>query len=242
VHPARIEEVVGKCQKELDRQILKDGTAAAKSVAVVGLAPELLKLLGALKYRTSFSQNVLAHSVEMAEMADMIGREIGANVRIARTAALLHDIGKAVTHEVEGAHHHIGAEIAERYGIEPAIVHAIKAHHDDVEATTPEALVVRVVDTISASRPGARGNTLENFAQRMTELETIALSFPGIDKAYALSAGRELRVIVRPDKITDYDALKLARTIARKIETTLHYPGIIRVNVIRETRAVEIAK
>lgn len=242
VHPARIEEVVAKCHKELDRQILKAGEAAAKSVSVVGLPQELLKLLGALNYRTSFSQNVLAHSVEMARMADMIAREIGANIRIARTAALLHDIGKAVTHEVEGAHHHIGAEIAERYGMEPAIVHAIKAHHDDVEATTPEALVVRVVDTISASRPGARGNTLENYAQRMTELETIALSFPGIDKAYAVSAGRELRVIVRPEKIDDYGAMKLARKIARKIETTLHYPGIIRVNVIRETRAVEVAK
>jgi ribonuclease Y len=242
IHPARIEEVVAKAQQEIDKETKAAGEAALKETGVVGVPPELVQLLGQLKFRTSFSQNVLKHSIEMAHMAGMIAKEIGADVRISKTAALLHDVGKAVTHEIEGGHHHIGANLAEQYGMEPAICHAIEAHHDDVEATTPEALVVRVVDALSAGRPGARGDTLENYAKRMTELENLAQSFPGIAKVYAISAGRELRIIVTPEKVDDLAAVKLARDIATKVEATLKYPGVIKVNVIRETRAIEFAK
>jgi len=242
IHPARIEEVVAKAQAEIDKETKAAGERALKETGVVGIPAELVLLLGQLKFRTSFSQNVLKHSVEMTHMAGMIAKEIGADVRITKTAALLHDVGKAVSHEVEGGHHHIGAALAEQYGMDPAICHAIEAHHDDVEATTPEAVVVRVVDALSAGRPGARGDTLENYAKRMTELENLAQTFPGITKAYAISAGRELRIIVTPEKIDDLSAIRLARDIATKIEAQLKYPGIIKVNVIRETRAIEFAK
>jgi ribonuclease Y len=242
IHPARIEEVVAKAQAEIEKEVKAAGEAALKETGVVGVPPELVQLLGQLKFRTSFSQNVLKHSVEMSHLAGMIAKEIGADVRITKTAALLHDIGKAVSHEIEGGHHHIGAALAEQYGMDPAICHAIEAHHDDVEATTPEALVVRVVDALSAGRPGARGDTLENYAKRMTELENLAQTFPGITKAYAISAGRELRIIVTPEKVDDLSAVKLARDIATKVEATLKYPGVIKVNVIRETRAIEFAK
>ncbi len=242
IHPGRIEEVIAKAQAEVDREARKAGEAAAKATGVVGLPADIVQLLGQLTFRTSFSQNVLKHSVEMTHLAGMIAREVGADVRISKTAALLHDIGKAVTHEVEGKHHHIGRQIAEAAGLEEAICHAIEAHHDDIEATTPEALVVRVVDAISASRPGARGDTLENYARRMTELENIAATFPAVGKSYAISAGREIRVIVRPEAIDDLGALRLARDIADKIQSTLRYPGTIKVNVIRETRATEYAK
>lgn len=242
VHPARIEEVVEKSKKEIDKVVKEAGEAAAKETGVVGLPPEMIKILGQLKFRTSFSQNVLKHSTEMAHLAGMIAAEIGADVRITKTAALIHDIGKAMTHEIEGKHHHISRMIAEKYGLEEAICHAAEAHHDDVEATTPEALVVRVVDAMSAGRPGARGDTMENYAKRMTELENVAMTFPGIDKAYAISAGREIRIIVRPEKVDDLSAIQLARDLATKIEATLKYPGTIKVNVIRETRAIEFAK
>ncbi len=242
IHPGRIEEVVAKAEKEIDKEIKEAGEKALKDAGVVGVPTEMVQLLGQLKFRTSYSQNVLKHSVEMSHMAGMIAKEIGADARIAKTAALLHDVGKAVTHEVEGGHHHIGAELAAKYGMEEAIVHAIKAHHDDVEATTPEALVVRVVDALSAGRPGARGDTMENYAKRMTDLENLANSFPGINKSYAISAGRELRIIVQPERIDDLQAIQMARDIATKIEATLKYPGVIKVNVIRETRAFEYAK
>ncbi len=242
VHPARIEEVVEKSKKEIDKVTKEAGEQACKDTGVVGLPPEMIKILGQLKFRTSFSQNVLKHSTEMANLAGMIASEIGADVRITKTAALIHDIGKAMTHEIEGKHHHISRMIAEKYGLEEAICHAAEAHHDDVEATTPEALVVRVVDAMSAGRPGARGDTMENYAKRMTELENVATTFPGIDKAYAISAGREIRVIVKPEKIDDLSAIQLARDMATKIEATLKYPGTIKVNVIRETRAMEYAK
>ncbi|HSX48371.1 MAG TPA: ribonuclease Y [Candidatus Nanoarchaeia archaeon] len=242
IHPARIEEVVEKANAEVDKMVKDAGESATKEAGVVGLHPELIKILGQLKFRTSYSQNVLKHSVEMSHLAGMIASEVGADVRICKTAALLHDIGKAMTHEVEGGHHHISKQICEKYGVEEAICHAVEAHHDDVEATTPEALVVRVVDALSAGRPGARGDTLENYAKRMTELENLANSFPGINKSYAISAGRELRVIVHPESIDDLSAIKLARDIATKIEATLKYPGAIKVNVIRETRAIEFAK
>jgi ribonuclease Y len=242
VHPARIEEVVAKAQKQIDKDIERAGEDAARECGVVGIPKEMLRLLGELKFRTSYGQNVLKHSTEMAHMAGLIAEEIGADVRIAKTATLLHDVGKAVTHRIEGKHHHIGAELARKYGMSDEIAHAIEAHHDDVEATTPEALVVRVCDALSAARPGARNISAENFVERMRDLENIATSFDGIDKAYAISAGREVRIIVRPEHVDDLSAIKLARDVANKIESTMQYPGTIKVNVIRETRAIEFAK
>lgn len=242
IHPGRIEEVVAKAEKEIEKEVMRAGEDAAREVGVIGIPKEMLHLLGELKFRTSYGQNVLLHSTEMAHMAGVIAEEIGADVRITKTATLLHDVGKAVTHKVEGKHHHIGAELARKYGMSDAIVHAIEAHHDDIEATTVEALVVRVCDALSAARPGARNISAENFAERMRELENVANSFKGIEKSYAISAGREVRVIVRPENVDDLSALKLARDIANKIESTMQYPGTIKVNVIRETRAVEFAK
>ena len=242
IHPGRIEEIVEKAQRQIDKEIKQAGEDAMREVGVVGIPKEMLRLLGELKFRTSYGQNVLKHSTEMAQIAGMIAEEIGANVRTVKIATLLHDIGKAVTHKVEGKHHHIGAELARKYGMSEDICHAIEAHHDDIEATTPEALVVRVVDAASAARPGARNISAENFAERMRELENVAVSFKGIDKAYAISAGREIRVIVRPNSVDDLSAIKLARDIATKIESTMQYPGTIKVNVIRETRAIEFAK
>ncbi len=242
IHPGRIEEVVAKAEKEIDKEVTRAGEDAAREVGVVGIPKEMIRLLGELKFRTSYGQNVLLHSTEMAHMAGLIAEEIGADVRTTKIATLLHDVGKAVTHKVEGKHHHIGAELARKYGMSEAIVHAIEAHHDDVEATTVEALVVRVCDALSAARPGARNISAENFAERMRDLENVANSFPGIEKSYAISAGREVRVMVRPENIDDLSAIKLARDIANKIESTMQYPGTIKVNVIRETRAVEFAK
>ncbi len=242
IHPGRIEEVVVKAEKQISKEVERAGEDAAREVGVVGIPKEMLALLGELKFRTSYGQNVLMHSTEMAHIAGMIAEEIGANVRVAKTATLLHDVGKAVSHKVEGKHHHIGAELARKYGMSEDIVHAIEAHHDDIEATTPEALVVRVVDAASAARPGARNISAENFSERMRDLENVATSFEGIDKAYAISAGREIRVIVRPERVDDLSGIKLARDIANKIESTMQYPGTIKVNVIRETRAIEFAK
>lgn len=242
IHPGRIEEVVVKAEKEIEKEVLRAGEDAAREVGVIGIPKDMLHLLGELKFRTSYGQNVLLHSTEMAHMAGLIAEELGADVRIAKTATLLHDVGKAVTHKVEGKHHHIGAELARKYGMSDEIVHAIEAHHDDIEATTVEALVVRVCDALSAARPGARNISAENFSERMRDLENIANSFGGIEKSYAISAGREVRVIVRAESVDDLSAIKLARDIANKIESTMQYPGTIKVNVIRETRAVEFAK
>lgn len=242
IHPGRIEEVVAKAEKQIEKEVKQAGEDAAREVGVTGIPREMLQLLGELKFRTSYGQNVLMHSTEMANIAGTIAEEIGANVRTVKIATLLHDVGKAVTHKVEGKHHHIGAELARKYGMKDDIVHAIEAHHDDIEATTPEALVVRVADALSAARPGARNISAENFSERMKDLENIATSFKGIDKAYAISAGREVRVIVRPEAVDDLSALKLARDIANKVEATMQYPGTIKVNVIRETRATEYAK
>lgn len=242
IHPARIEEVVAKAQSEIEKIVKEAGEQAVKEAGVMALPAELVKLLGQLKYRTSYGQNVLKHSVEMAQLAGMIAAEIGADVRVSKTAALLHDLGKAVTHEVEGEHHHISRAMAEKAGLDPAILHAIEAHHDDIEPTTPEALIIRVVDSISGARPGARGDTLENYVKRMTELENLANGFPGVQKSYAVAAGREIRVFVTPEEIDDLSAIKMARDVATKIEATLKYPGTIKVNVIRETRATEFAK
>lgn len=242
INPSSIEEAVAKAEREIEKEVVRAGEDAAREVGVVGVPRELLHLLGELKFRTSYGQNVLLHSVEMAHIAGMIAEEIGANKRVAKTATLLHDIGKAVTHKIEGKHAEIGAELAKKYGMPDEVVRAMAAHHDDIEPTTPEAVIVKIVDSLSAARPGARNISAENFAERMRDLENIATSFPGIDKAYAISAGREIRVIVEPKQIDDLSALKLARDIANKIEATMSYPGVIKVNVIRETRAVEYAK
>ena len=242
IHPGRIEEIVAKAETQIDKDIQRAGEDAVREAGVVGIPKEMVHLLGELKFRTSYGQNVLKHSTEMAAMSGMIAEEIGADVRITKIATLLHDVGKAVTHKVEGKHHHIGAELARKYGMDERIVHAIEAHHDDIEATTPEALIVRVCDALSAARPGARNISADNFIERMRDLENVATSFKGIDKAYAISAGREVRVIVSPKSIDDLSAIKLARDIATKIESTMQYPGTIKVNVIRETRAIEYAK
>ncbi len=242
VHPARIEEVVAKAQKELDKEIDRAAEDAAREVGVVGIPKEIMRYLGELKFRTSYGQNVLKHSTEMTHMAGMIAEEIGADVVITKKATLLHDFGKALTHKMEGKHHHIGAELARKYGMSAEVCHAIEAHHDDIEATTPEAVIIRVVDALSAARPGARNISAEGFIERMKDLENVATSFEGIDKAYAISAGREVRVIVQPQKIDDLSAIKLSRDIANKIESTMQYPGTVKVNVIRETRAIEFAK
>lgn len=242
IHPARIEEVVAKAQKQIDKEVKQAGEDAMRETGVVGIPKEMLRLLGELKFRTSYGQNVLKHSVEMVSMAGMIAEEIGADVRITKIATLLHDVGKAVTHKIEGKHHHISAELARKYGMDERIAHAIEAHHEDIDATTPEALVVRVCDAVSAARPGARNISAENFAERMRDLENVATGFDGVNKAYAISAGREIRVIVTPEKIDDLSAIKMARDIATKIESTMQYPGTIKVNVVRETRAIEYAK
>ncbi|HJQ08380.1 MAG TPA: ribonuclease Y [Candidatus Saccharimonadales bacterium] len=242
IHPGRIEEVVEKAQKNVEKDVVRAGEDAAREVGVIGIPKEILHLLGELKYRTSYGQNVLKHSTEMAHIAGIIAEEVGANVKIAKYAALVHDLGKALTHKMEGKHHHISGEMLRKYGAPEPVALAAEQHHDDVEATTVEALIVRVVDAISAARPGARNISAENFAERMKELENVANSFTGIEKSYAISAGREVRVFVKPQAIDDLAAIKLARDIATKIESTMQYPGTIKVNVIRETRAIEFAK
>ncbi len=242
VHPGRIEEVVEKAQKNVQKDVIRAGEDAAREVGVIGIPKEVLQLLGELKYRTSYGQNVLKHSTEMAHIAGVIAEEVGADVRIAKYAALVHDLGKALTHKIEGKHHHISGEMLRKYGAPEAVALAAEQHHDDVEATSVEAVIVRVVDAISASRPGARNISAENFGERMKELENIANGFEGIDKSYAISAGREVRVFVKPQNVDDLSAIRLARDIANKIESTMQYPGTIKVNVIRETRAIEFAK
>lgn len=242
IHPGRIEEVVAKAQKNVEKDIVRAGEDAAREVGIIGIPKEILHLLGELKYRTSYGQNVLKHSTEMAHIAGMIAEEVGANVKTAKYSALVHDLGKALTHKMEGKHHHISGEMLRKYGAPEEVALAAEQHHDDVEATSVEALIIRVVDAISASRPGARNISAENFVERMKELENVANSFNGIEKSYAISAGREVRVFVKPQQIDDLTAIKLARDIATKIESTMQYPGTIKVNVIRETRAVEFAK
>lgn len=242
IHPGRIEEVVGKAQKAVEKDVIRAGEDAAREVGIVGIPKEILQLLGELKYRTSYGQNVLKHSTEMAHIAAVIAEEVGADIKTAKYAALVHDIGKALTHKMEGKHHHISGEILRKYGAPEEVALAAEQHHDDVDATTVEALIVRTVDAISAARPGARNISAENFAERMKDLENVANSFKGIEKSYAISAGREVRVFVKPQQIDDLSAIKLARDIATKIESTMQYPGTIKVNVIRETRAIEYAK
>ncbi len=242
VHPGRIEEVVGKAQKQVQKDVMRAGEDAAREVGIIGIPKEILQYLGELKFRTSYGQNVLKHGTEMAHMAGVLAEQLGADVKTTKYAALIHDMGKALTHKMEGKHHHITGEIARKYGVSEEVAHAAEAHHDDMEATTVEALIVRVVDAISAARPGARNISQENFAERMRDLENVATGFPGVDKAYAISAGREVRVFVKPTQLDDLGAIKLARDVATKIESTMQYPGTIKVNVIRETRATEFAK
>ncbi|MDZ7786475.1 MAG: ribonuclease Y [Candidatus Saccharibacteria bacterium] len=242
IHPGRIEEVVEKARKQVQKEVTRAGEDAAREVGIIGIPKEVLQLLGELKFRTSYGQNVLKHSTEMAHIAGIIAEELGADVKTAKYAALVHDLGKALTHKMEGKHHHISGEMLRKYGAPEEVAHAAEAHHDDMEATTTEALIVRVVDAISAARPGARNISAENFAERMKDLENIANGFTGIEKSYAISAGREVRVFVKPGDVDDLSAIRLARDIANKIESTMQYPGTVKVNVIRETRAIEFAK
>lgn len=242
VHPGRIEEVVEKAQKQVQKDVVRAGEDAARDVGVIGIPKEVLQLLGELKYRTSYGQNVLKHSTEMAHMAGVIAEELGADVKTTKYAALVHDLGKALTHKMEGKHHHISGEMLRKYGAPEEVAQAAESHHDDVEATTLVAMIVRVVDAISAARPGARNISAENFVERMKDLENVANSFDGIEKTYAISAGREVRIFVKPGDIDDLAAIKLARDISNKIESSMQYPGTIKVNVIRETRAIEFAK
>lgn len=242
IHPTRIEEAVKKAEADINKQIKEAGDQAAYEAGVAGLHPDVLKLLGRLKFRTSYGQNVLAHTLEVTRAAALLAQELGADLNITKKAALLHDIGKALSHEMEGSHLQLSVDIARKYGLSDAVVHAIEAHHDDVEARTVEAIIVKAADAISGSRPGARRETLEAYVKRLTELENITNSFAGVEKSFAIQAGREVRILVKPEEINDLEAIKLSKDIAKKIESTMQYPGMIKVNVIRETRATEFAK
>jgi ribonuclease Y len=242
IHPGRIEEVVNKARAEVDLVIRQAGESAAYDVGIPGLPPEIIKLLGRLKFRTSYGQNVLNHVIETARVAAIMAAELGADVPIAKMGGLLHDIGKAVDHEVEGPHAAIGAAIAQRHNLNMRVVNAIAAHHQEVEYACIEAPIVQVADAISASRPGARGESMDTYVRRLEDLQAIAESFTGVEKSFAVQAGREVRILVRPEEIDDLTATRLARDVVRKIEEQLTYPGQIKVTVIRETRAVEYAK
>jgi len=242
IHPARIEEMVNKAKKEVDTQIREAGEQAMFDVNVHNLHPEIVKLLGRLKFRTSYGQNVLKHSLEVAHLCAIMAAEIGADIKIAKRAGLLHDIGKAADHEIEGPHIQIGADLAKKYHEKDNIIHAIMAHHGDVEAETVEAVLVQAADAISAARPGARRETLENYVKRLQSLEEIANAFEGVERTFAIQAGREVRIIVKPEDVDDAAMQVMAKDIVKRIEQELDYPGQIKVNVIRETRTIEYAK
>jgi len=242
IHPARIEEIVEKVKKEFDIHLQQEGEKVASEMQIDKVHVELIKLIGRLRYRTSYGQNVLMHLKETGYLAGMIAAELGLDQRFARRCGVLHDIGKAVSHEVEGPHAIIGAELARKYGESPEVVHAIEAHHEDVPPTTLYAVLTMVADSISGSRPGARGDTLEHYVKRLKALESICDSFKGVAKAYAIQAGREVRVIVEPDKITDLESISLSREIKKKVEDAIEFPGQIKITVIRETRSIEYAR
>ena len=242
IHPARIEETVEKSKKELDNIIKQEGEQATFETGVHGLHPELIKLLGRMKYRTSYGQNVLKHSTEVAHLAGIMAAELGVDIKTAKRAGLLHDIGKSIDHEIEGSHVDIGVDIAKKYHESQEVIHAIAAHHGDVEANTVIACIVQACDAISAARPGARRENLETYIKRLEKLEEIANSFSGVDKSYAIQAGREIRIMVKPEAVKEEDTILIARDIVKKIESELEYPGQIKVNVIRETRSVDYAK
>ena len=242
IHPARIEEMVEKAQKEVDTMIREEGEAAALEVGVHGIHPELIKLLGRMKFRTSYGQNALKHSVEVAQLSGLLAGEIGLDVRLAKRAGLLHDIGKSIDHDVEGSHIQIGVDLCRKYKESPTVINAVEAHHGDVEPETLIACVVQAADTISAARPGARRETLETYTNRLKQLEDIANQFKGVEKSFAIQAGREIRIMVVPEQVSDADMVLLARDIAKQVEFELEYPGQIKVNVIRESRVTDYAK
>ncbi|MFA5871910.1 MAG: ribonuclease Y [Parcubacteria group bacterium] len=242
IHPTRIEEAINYAKTEVNNKIKEAGEAAAYDVGIAGLDPKLIQLLGRLRFRTSYGQNVLLHSLEVAHLAGALAAELGANVSLAKKAGLLHDIGKAIDHEVQGTHIEIGVNILKKFNIEEEVINAMKSHHEDYPFESNEAMLIAAADALSASRPGARKDTLEDYLKRLTDLENVATSFEGVEKTYAIQAGREIRVFVKPDQIDDLGAIKLARSIADKIEQELKYPGEIKVNVLRETRAVELAR
>ena len=242
IHPARIEETVDKCRRELEIQMKREGDKAVMELGVHSLHPDLVKLIGRLKYRTSFGQNVLSHSLEVAWLAGLMAGELGVNVQLARRAGLLHDIGKALDHEIEGSHVQIGVDICKKYRENPQVIHAIEAHHDDVEPKTTLAFIIMAADAISAARPGARRENMESYIKRLETLEALCNGFEGVESSYAVQAGREVRILVQPDKVGDDEVILLARNVAKKIENELDYPGQIKVSVIRESRATEYAK
>ena len=242
IHPARIEEMVEKAQKEVDTMIREEGEAAALEVGVHGIHPELIRLLGRMKFRTSYGQNALKHSIEVAQLSGLLAGEIGLDVRLAKRAGLLHDIGKSIDHDVEGSHIQIGVDLCRKYKESPTIINAVEAHHGDVEPETLIACIVQAADTISAARPGARRETLETYTNRLKQLEDITNQFKGVDKSFAIQAGREIRVMVVPEQVSDDDMVLLARDISKQIEFELEYPGQIKVNVIRESRVTDYAK
>ena len=242
IHPARIEETVDKCRRELEIQIKREGDKAVMELGIHSLHPDLVKLIGRLKYRTSFGQNVLSHSLEVAWLAGLMAGELGVNVQLARRAGLLHDIGKALDHEIEGSHVQIGVDICKKYRENPQVIHAIEAHHGDVEPKTTLAFIIMAADAISAARPGARRENMESYIKRLETLEALCNGFEGVESSYAVQAGREVRILVQPDKVSDDEVILLARNVAKKIENELDYPGQIKVSVIRESRATEYAK
>lgn len=242
IHPARIEETVEKCRRELEIQMKREGEKAVMELGIHSLHPDLVKLIGRLKYRTSFGQNVLNHSIEVAWLAGLMAGELGVNVQQARRAGLLHDIGKALDHEIEGSHVQIGVDICKKYRENPQIVHAVEAHHGDVEPKTTLAFIIMAADAISAARPGARRENMESYIKRLETLEALCNGFEGVESSYAVQAGREVRILVQPDKVSDDQVILLARNVAKKIESELDYPGQIKVSVIRESRATEYAK